>query len=82
MADSVVVIFHNVQEKKRYDIEIPVDITVRELLVGLNEAFCLNIDLDDVKNCYLKIENPFKLLKGHMILRESGIRNGSTINFG
>lgn len=81
MEESIVVILNLVKSGKSYDIEIPLDISARELVVGLNSAFKLNINVEDIKNCYLKVENPTMLLRGNMILRDSGIRNGSKINY-
>lgn len=78
MEDSIVVVLKI--NKRKCDIEIPLDITARELVVGLNSAYELNIDTNNIKNCYLKVENPIMLLRGNMLLRESSIRNGSVIH--
>ncbi len=79
MEDKVVIIFKLVRKKEQYDIEVPLDITTRELVIGLNNAFDLKIDTGNIKNCYLQMDNPIMLLRGNMILRETGIRNGSSI---
>ena len=63
------------------DLEIPLDISANDLIVALNNAYNFNIDVSDVKNCYLKTENPIALLKGNRLLSEYGIRNGTVINF-
>ena len=63
------------------DLEIPLDISGNDLIIALNTAYNLNIDVSDVKNCYLKTENPIALLKGNRLLSEYGIRNGTVINF-
>ena len=63
------------------DLEIPLDITTRELIMGLNQAFDLGIDTSDIKKCYLKAENPIALLRGNKLLSEYGLRNGSIINY-
>lgn len=62
------------------DIEIPLNITVNELVVGLNSAYDLGVDTANVKDCYLKAENPIALLKGNRLLSEFGIHNGTIIN--
>ena len=69
--------------KRNYtaDIEIPLDITANDLVVALNTAYDLQIDTSDVKNCYLKAENPIALLRGNKTLKEFGLRCGSIINF-
>ncbi len=79
--DSAIIIFNIPQRKLTADLEVPLDITANELVVALNSAYELNIDTSDIKNCYLKAENPIALLKGKKTLAEFGIRNGSIINF-
>jgi uncharacterized ubiquitin-like protein YukD len=63
------------------DIELPLDITANDLVVGLNEAYKLGIDISDMQQCYLSCENPFALLKGKRFLSEYGIRDGSLITY-
>ena len=81
MTDSVVVIFKNVEKNINVDLEVPLYITARELVIGLNEAYELDIDINDIKKCYLKVDNPVMLLRGNMLLRDAGIRNGSVISY-
>lgn len=81
MEDKITVIFHIQKRNLSVDLEIPLDITVKELVVGLNQAFDLNIDTTDIKQCYLKAENPILFLRGNKLLRESGLRNGSIIHY-
>ena len=63
------------------DIEIPLDITANDLVVGLNEAYRLGIDLSDMRQCYFSCENPVALLKGKRLLGEFGLRDGSLITY-
>lgn len=63
------------------DIEIPLDITANDLVVGLNEAYKLGIDLSDMRQCYFSCENPVALLKGKRLLGEFGLRDGSLITY-
>lgn len=63
------------------DLEIPIDITVNELIIALNSAYNLGIDLENKKQCYLKAENPIALLKGNKTLRNYKIMNGTSITF-
>lgn len=79
--DKVIIIFNNHRQNTTVDIEVPSDITVMELVIGLNTAYDLGIDTTDIKNCYLKAENPIALLRGNKTLDQYGIRNGSIINF-
>ena len=52
------------------DLEIPLFITANELVVALNSAYHLGIDVNDIKNCYLKAENPIALLRGNKLLSD------------
>lgn len=63
------------------DIEVPLDITANDLVVALNSAYQLGIDTSNIKNCYMKAENPIALLRGNKTLAEFGIRNGSVIHY-
>ena len=81
MTDSVVVIFKNVEKNINVDLEVPLYITARELVIGLNEAYELDIDINDIKKCFLKVDIPVMLLRGNMLLRDAGIRNGSVISY-
>ena len=79
--NTIVVIFNNEVNHTQVDLEIPIDITANDLVVALNKAYDLNIDISDQKKCYLKAENPFTLLRGSKKLYEYGLRNGTIINF-
>jgi uncharacterized ubiquitin-like protein YukD len=81
MTDSVVIIFKSIEKKISVDLEVPLYITARELVVGLNNAYDLGIDVNDIKKCYLKVDNPVMLLRGNMLLRDAGIRNGSIVSY-
>lgn len=74
----IVVMFH--RKKIRTDVEVPLEITANELIVGLNQAYELGMNTEDIKSCYMKAENPVALLRGNKSLYEYGIRNGSVIN--
>lgn len=79
--DKAIIVFNNVKLNTTVDIEIPLDITANELIIGLNVAYDLGIDTSDIKSCYLKAENPIALLRGNKTLAQFGIRNGSIINY-
>ena len=81
MNEKAIVIFSIVKRNFQVDLEIPLDITANELVNALNTAYELGIDTTDVKNCYLKAENPIALLKGNRLLSEFGVRNGTSIFF-
>lgn len=79
--ERAIVIFKMIERKQSLDIDIPLDISANDLVLALNSAFDLKIDTLDIKNCYLKSENPIALLRGSQTLKEYGIRDGSIIIF-
>ncbi|HJC39775.1 MAG TPA: EsaB/YukD family protein [Candidatus Mediterraneibacter faecigallinarum] len=79
--ETAVIIFNIIQREFSADLEVPLEITANELVLALNTAYDLGIDTTDIKNCYLKSENPIALLRGNKTLKEFGIRNGSIVNF-
>ena len=79
--ESAIVIFRAEKRNIVVDIETPLDITANEFVIGLATAYDLNIDLSDIKQCYLKAENPIALLKGNKLLSEFGVHNGTVINY-
>ena len=81
MENKAIIIFRMYKRNVEVDLEIPLDITANELVNALNTAYELGIDTSNVKNCYLKAENPIALLKGNRLLTEYGVRNGTVINF-
>lgn len=81
MKDTVVIEFRIAKCDQSYDLVVPLHITANELVSALNTAFNLQIDMSNIKNCYLKAEKPIALLRGNKTLAEYGIRNGSVINY-
>lgn len=81
MENKAVVIFKIHKRKFEIDLEVPLDISANDLVNALNTAYSLEIDTSDIKNCYLKAENPIALLKGNKLLKDFGVRNGTVINF-
>lgn len=75
------IVFQAPKKKINIDLEIPLTISANDLVVGLNDAYNLDIDISDIKNCFFKAENPIALLKGNKPLSEFGIRDGSVIMF-
>ena len=72
--ESVTVIFQIHNRNQAFDVEIPLNITANELVIGLNAAYDLGIDTTNAKNCYLTAENPIALLKGN---RQSSVQHNS-----
>ena len=79
--ETAIIIFKISQKNLSFDLEIPLDISANELVNALNTAYNLGIDVTDVKNCYLKAENPIVLLRGNKLLGEFGVRNGTLITY-
>ncbi len=79
--ETIIIIFNNCKAGFSADVEVPLDITAMELVIGLNTAYGLGIDITDIKNCYLKAENPIALLRGNKTLFQYGIHNGSIISY-
>ena len=79
--DTAIVILKLLKRNQSVDHEVPLYITANELVTALDTAYELNIDLSDIKNCYLKAENPIALLRGNKTLADFGIRDGSIILF-
>lgn len=79
--ETAIIILNITKKNFTVDLEIPLDISANDLVNALNTAYDLGIDMSDIKNCYLKAENPIALLKGNKTLAEFGLRNGSVINF-
>ncbi len=79
--DKATIVFQMIRRNISVDLEIPLDITAMELVIGLDNAYELGVDVSNIKNCYLKAENPIALLRGSKTLKQYGIRTGSVIYF-
>lgn len=80
MKKTAIIILNARSKGIKRDIEIPIDITANDLVIALNAAYNLNIDVEDIRNCYLKMENPIALLHGNKMLKDYGIHDCSVIN--
>lgn len=79
--EKIIVILYLHKQNRKIDIEIPLDITANELIIGLTQGFQLEMDLDNLSKCFLKTENPIALLRGNHKLSEYDLRNGTVINY-
>ncbi len=79
--DTAIIMLNLKKQNKTVDLEIPLNISANELVIALNTAYELGIDTKNIKECYLKAENPIAFLKGNRTLAEYGIRDGSIINY-
>ena len=81
MEEKIIITFNMLEQKKTVDIEVPLNITARELVIGLNQAYNLGLDTSDAKVCFLRAENPIALLRGNKLISECGLHDGSIIYF-
>lgn len=81
MDEKVIIIFERMKTGESFDIEVPLNITVNELLYGLNEGLHLGLNLEDSSQCYLSIENPIALMKGDHLLSDYNIHHGTKVCF-
>lgn len=79
MEEKIILIFHDVEKKQEYDLEVPSDLTANELVYALNQGLTLGIDIKDISQCYLKSTNPIALLRGNKKLSEYGLHHGTDI---
>ncbi len=80
--EEAIIILNFTGKNFQADIAVPLNITAKEFVIAVNEAYRLGINTDDISKCYLKCENPIALLKGDTTLKSYGIHNGSIINIG
>ncbi len=80
MKQTAVVILNIHSRNITKDIEVPLDITANEFVIALNAAFELGIQVDDIRNCYLKMEHPAALLHGNTTLKQYGMHDCSVIH--
>lgn len=81
MGKTIVMVLYIHKQNKKIDIQVPLDITANELVEALNDGFNLGINTNDIRQCYLKTENPIALLKGNKTIEEFKLRDGTVINF-
>lgn len=79
MDEKVIIKFYMVNRNTAVDLEIPTDISTIDLLRALNNVYSLGIDTSDIKQCYIKMENPIALMRGNKLLSNYNIRNGSIL---
>ena len=76
--DSGIVIVSIDKIQKEFELEIPLNITVKNLYVALMKALQID-DNRSLTGYYIKTENPTCFLKGNDILKDYGITSGSKI---
>ena len=78
--ERIVAVLERHREGKRTDVDLPLNITANEAIIGLNQAFGLGMDTSDLSRWFLRTENPIALLKGNRTLEEFGLRDGTVIH--
>lgn len=61
-----------------FEVEIPLNITVRDIYMALIKAFNIK-DNKNLTGYYIKTENPTCFLRGNDVLKDYGITSGSKI---
>ncbi len=79
MEETAIVLFKNINDNTIQEIEVPLYITANDLVIALNQAFSLEMNVNDIFNCYLVAVNPIVFIRGNKTLEELGIRNGTEI---
>ena len=77
MNERITIIFDNQETGEVLDLEIPLNITANDLII----AYKLNMDIDNIFECYLTSENPIAFLKGNKMLEDFGLHTGTRISF-
>ena len=77
--DNAIITLKIQNTNEEYELEIPINITVKELCNALNRALRLEERNIDISNYYIKTFNPLSFIKGRDILKDYGIRNGTII---
>lgn len=78
--ERIVIRIYQHKKNKTIDVDIPLNITANELIIGLNRGLFLGMEISDLSKCCLKAENPIALLRGNKTLAEYGLRNGTIIH--
>ena len=68
--ERITVIFSWHERELIMDLDIPLNITANELIIGLNEGLKLGMDTRELPKCYLKTENPIAFIRGNKLLKD------------
>lgn len=79
MGEKITIVFENRRNNMINDIEIPLDITLRELIGSLNKAYDLVLDVGNLKEDKMVIENPICRIELDETLENLGFRQGTTL---
>ena len=62
MREKIMIVFQRNDTGEVMDLEIPTNISITELIFGLNIGLNLGIDMNNPAKCFLRSENPIALL--------------------
>lgn len=79
LEERVLITFIDKNKGKSTELEVPLSITANDLIIAVNAAFSLGMDIENIFGCYLASNEPIALLRGDNTLESYGIRNGSVI---
>lgn len=79
MTEKVTVVFENKETGLAMELEIPTNISANDLVLALNNIYELDMDTENIFDCYLVSENPIAFLRGNKLIADFGIHNGSKI---
>ncbi len=82
MREKIMIVFQRNDTGEVMDLEIPINISITELIFGLNIGLNLGIDMNNPAKCFLRSENPIALLKGEGLVEDYKLHDGSKIIFG
>ena len=77
--DKAIITLKIQNTNEEYELEIPTEITVKELCNALNIGLKLKERNIQISNYYIKTFNPLSFIKGRDILKDYGVRNGTII---
>ena len=81
MREKIMIVFQRNDTGEVMDLEIPTNISITELIFGLNIGLNLGIDMNNPAKCFLRSENPIALLKGEGLVEDYKLHDGSKIIF-
>lgn len=77
--DKAIIILKIKDRDEEFELEIPTDITVKELCKAISVGFKLDEENSQISNYYIRTFNPLAFIKGRDKLKDYGVRNGTII---
>ncbi len=79
MQDGIVVYVHIPGRREAEELEIPGSISAMDLIAALYQIYGIQWDANRQFDYYIQMDSPKALLRGHQILRDMGMRDGSEL---